>query len=135
MLLNTKKHNSYSTKKKQPNSILQFGRFGIKALSFGRLTENQFNLISRGLAKYLKKITGGKKTARFWPRKTFNLTLTKLSSESRMGKGKGSVYTRGVFLRPGDIIFEFEGVSRQQMHFIFDFLKNQISGRIISLTR
>nr|YP_009684859.1 ribosomal protein L16 [Gloiopeltis furcata]BBK20772.1 ribosomal protein L16 [Gloiopeltis furcata] len=135
MLLSIKKHNSYSIKKTQASPILQFGRFGIKTLSFSRLTENQFSLINRGLTKYLKKVTGGKKTTKLWTVKTLNLTLTKLSSESRMGKGKGSIYAKGVFLRPGDVIFEFEGISCQQMRFIFSFLKNQIPGKITTLVR
>lgn len=131
MNINKKTHNLYSIKNNHCNHVLKFGRFGVKVLSFGRLTEDQFNSLERSLIKILKKITNNKKVFKVWSLISFNLTLTKLSSESRMGKGKGSIYSKAVFLRPGTILFEFEGISNQQTFIAFNFLKKKVPLKII----
>ena len=43
-----------------------------------------------------------------------NLSLTKLSLEARMGKGKGSEFSTAVFLKPGTILFEFSNLTTKQ---------------------
>lgn len=131
MIINKKTHNSYSLKYSHCNHTLKFGRVGIKVLSFGRLTDNQFISIERSLLKLLKNVTNNKKLIKIWSLISFNLTLTKLSSESRMGKGKGAIYSKAVFLRPGTILFEFEGISNQQTFIILNFLEKKIPFKIV----
>jgi ribosomal protein L16/L10AE len=55
-----------------------------------------------------------------------NSTLTALSPESRMGKGKGSVYTKSCYVKPGQILFEFSGVSLIQIKLLHNFLKRKL---------
>lgn len=135
MFVNKKTHNSYSLRYNQNNYILRFGRFGIKTLSFGRLTEDQLNPILYSFLKVFKEIENNKKFIKFWNLILFNSSLTKFNLESRMGKGKGSIYTKSIFLKPGIILFEFDGISDQQMLKIFNFIKNKISLKIIYIKK
>ena len=59
-----------------------------------------------------------------------NKTLTKLSLESRMGKGKGSIYTRALFLKKGSIIYEFSNISDQQIKEIYMCLKKYVPAQL-----
>jgi ribosomal protein L16/L10AE len=59
-----------------------------------------------------------------------NSTLTSLSTESRMGKGKGAIYAKFCYIKPGQIIFEFSGISLYQIKFIHNFLRNKCPFKI-----
>jgi ribosomal protein L16/L10AE len=59
-----------------------------------------------------------------------NSTLTALSPESRMGKGKGTIYTKCCNIKSGQILFEFSGVSSSQIKLIFYFLKDKLPFKI-----
>nr|WCH57872.1 ribosomal protein L16 [Catenella fusiformis] len=102
----------YNLKLKHSNHILKFGKFGIKTITFGRLIKSQIDTINYFLVRSLKS---NKKSVKLWNLLFLNTTLTKLNSESRMGKGKGSMHTKAAFLRPGSILFEFEGITMQQI--------------------
>nr|AHX02519.1 ribosomal protein L16 [Schizymenia dubyi] len=123
MIILKKTHNRYSLKSGQANSILRFGKYGIKVITFGRLTKEQLESILWILLKKLKFLSNNKKTFKFWNLLILNSTLTKLSSESRMGKGKGAIYTTALFIKPGTIIFEFDNISMYQMLNIFKFMQ------------
>lgn len=120
MLVEKKNHCSYSLKKGSPSHLLRFGKFGIKTLSFCRLTKKQLDLMEWILIKKLKMVNN-KKPFKFWNLINLNLNLTKLSLESRMGKGKGSIYTKAVFLKPGTVLFEFD---KLQFHNLMEVFKN-----------
>ena len=60
-----------------------------------------------------------------------NRTLTKLSLESRMGKGKGPIYTKVLFLEKGSIIYEFENLKFQQIKEIYEFFKKYMSVKVV----
>lgn len=132
-----KTHNIYSLKYVSANSssIIRYGRFGIKVTSFGRLTETQLNSLNRFITSSLKKNTNNKKNIKVWNFVMFNIALTKLNSESRMGKGKGSIYSKAVFLKPGTIILEFSGISRQHAMKLFCLVKKKISFKISLIER
>nr|YP_010199837.1 ribosomal protein L16 [Hydropuntia urvillei]UAD89845.1 ribosomal protein L16 [Hydropuntia urvillei] len=126
-----KTHNKYSKKLKQSNHVIMFGRFGIKSISFGRLTENQLISLKWIILKKLKFLVSNKKTIRFWTTLFLNSTLTKFNSESRMGKGKGSIYTRAIYIRPGIVLFEFDNISEQHAKALFYYISKKISLKII----
>ena len=121
-----KTQNLYSLKYTQINQVIKFGNFAIKITSFGRLTENQLNSLERFLLIFLKKNSSNDKNIKVWNLVKFNASLTKLSSESRMGKGKGSIYTKAVFFKPGTILFEFAGVTDQEIFKVFKFIKKKL---------
>nr|YP_009511842.1 ribosomal protein L16 [Gracilaria gracilis]AXI97719.1 ribosomal protein L16 [Gracilaria gracilis] len=130
MFKEKKTHNKYSLKLKQSNHILKYGRFGIKSVSFNRLTLNQLNALKWIISKKLKVLTNNRKHFRFWTLLSMNLTLTKFNIESRMGKGKGSIYTHAVYIKPGMILFEFDNITEQQMKNLFDYILKKISLKV-----
>nr|YP_009490428.1 ribosomal protein L16 [Gracilaria tenuistipitata]ARU07659.1 ribosomal protein L16 [Gracilaria tenuistipitata]AWH62567.1 ribosomal protein L16 [Gracilaria tenuistipitata]AWH62592.1 ribosomal protein L16 [Gracilaria tenuistipitata var. liui]AXI97769.1 ribosomal protein L16 [Gracilaria tenuistipitata] len=130
MFKEKKTQNKYPLKFKQSNHILKYGRFGIKSMSFSRLTENQLNALKWVLLKKLKQLTNNKKSYRFWTLLSMNFVLTKLNLESRMGKGKGSIYTHAIYVRPGMILFEFDNVTEQQMKILFNYILKKISLKV-----
>nr|YP_011003659.1 ribosomal protein L16 [Gracilaria eucheumatoides]WPS66061.1 ribosomal protein L16 [Gracilaria eucheumatoides] len=134
MLKEKKTHNKYSVRFKQPKHTLIYGQFGIKSISFGRLTENQLINLKWIILKKLKFLVGNKKNFQFWVPLFLNSTLTKFNLESRMGKGKGSIYTRFIYIRPGMILFEFSNISEQHIRNLFHYISKRISLKII-LTR
>nr|YP_009445902.1 ribosomal protein L16 [Betaphycus gelatinus]ATX68843.1 ribosomal protein L16 [Betaphycus gelatinus] len=122
MFIERKTHNNYRLICKHSCHVLKYGNQGIKVSSFGRLTNVQINSLNRCVLKIIRKFKN-KKSIKLWNLVLLNFNLTKLSSESRMGKGKGAVFSKAVFIRPGNIIFEFEGVSLQQTLLILSSLK------------
>lgn len=135
MLLEKKTHNKYDLKLKHSNHVLKFGKFGIKAISFGRLTEAQLNSMGYLLIKTFKSLNLNKKSIKTWNLVCLNMSLTKLSSESRMGKGKGSVYTKAAFLKPGTILLEFDGTTSQQSLLVFRKLNKSVNLKLALVTK
>lgn len=135
MNLYNKSQIKYSYKLNQPNSILRKGTYGIKSLSFGRLTEKQLVFLEKMIIKTSRQIIKSKKSIKIWNKVVLNFSLTKLSSESRMGKGKGVIYTQGVFVKPGSILFEFESCLDQQAQFILNKVNKFSSLKLILIKR
>nr|YP_009445905.1 ribosomal protein L16 [Eucheuma denticulatum]ATX68847.1 ribosomal protein L16 [Eucheuma denticulatum] len=113
MFLDKKTHNNYRLVNKHSCHVLRHGIYGIKICAFNRLTQLQLNSLNRSVIGIIRKFKN-KKSIKFWNLIFLDLNLTKLSPESRMGKGKGTIFSKAVFLRPGRIIFEFEGLNYQQ---------------------
>nr|WOL37361.1 ribosomal protein L16 [Polyopes affinis] len=135
MQVTKKTHNKYSYKSGLPNHILRFGKFGIKVASFSRISEKQLKAIEWSLIKKLKEVSNNKKTFKLWNLALLNLNLTKISLESRMGKGKGAVYSKAVFLKPGMILFEFDNILYQQLLEVFTFIKKKLPLKVVLVTK
>ena len=134
MLIEKKNQKSYSLRKSSPNHLLRFGKFGIKASSFSRISKKQLDLLEWTLIKKLRERTN-KKSFKLWNLVTLNLNLTKLSLESRMGKGKGSIYIKAVFLKPGRVLFEFDRVQYRDLKEVFKFVQKKSSIKVNLITR
>lgn len=132
--MNKKTHNKQFLQHTHKNHLIRYGMYGIKASSPILLTESQIKSIEWDLIKKLKFITK-KKNYKFWNCISLNLTLTKLSIESRMGKGKGAIYTRGVFVKSGTILFEFDNITLQQVLNLYNYVNNKISNKFIFVFR
>ena len=87
-------------------SSLSFGDFGLKALECGWVTDRQIEAARIAMTRYIKR--GGKVWIRLFPDKP----ITKKPAETRMGKGKGAPEQWVGVIRPGKILFEIEGVTR-----------------------
>ena len=87
-------------------SKVSFGEYGLKATERGRITARQIEAARRALTRHVKR--GGKIWIRIFPDKP----ITKKPLEVRQGKGKGSVEYWVAQVRPGTILFELEGVSK-----------------------
>lgn len=87
-------------------SHLNFGEFGLQAMECGSLTSKQIEAARIAMTRHVKR--GGKMWIRIFPDKPY----TKKPAEVRMGKGKGAPEGWVAVIRPGRILYEMEGVSR-----------------------
>lgn len=83
---------------------LIYGSYGLKALEIGRINSKQIEAVRRVLSRKLKRL--GKIHIRIFP----NIPVTKKPIEIRMGKGKGSVDNWVAKIKPGQILFEIQGI-------------------------
>ena len=86
---------------------MAFGDYGLKALRCAWITDRQIEAARVAMTRFIKR--GGKVWIRLFPDKP----ITKKPAETRMGKGKGAPEQWVAVIRPGKILFEMEGVSRQ----------------------
>jgi len=86
---------------------LDFGQFGLKALSDGWITARQIEAARIAITRRCKR--GGKVFIRVFPDKP----ITKKPAEVRMGKGKGAPEEWVAVVKPGRIMFEVEGVPEE----------------------
>ncbi|MBX3021626.1 MAG: 50S ribosomal protein L16 [Bdellovibrionales bacterium] len=89
-------------------SSLAFGDFGICSTEAGRLTARQLEASRIAISRSVKR--GGKLWLRVFP----DLPITKKPAETRMGSGKGSPELWVARIQPGRILFEMNGVTREQ---------------------
>ena len=88
-------------------SELSFGDFGLKVMECGHITDRQIEASRIAMTRFVKR--GGKIWLRLFPDKP----ITKKPAETRMGKGKGSPEAWVAVVKPGRVMFELEGVSRE----------------------
>jgi large subunit ribosomal protein L16 len=89
-------------------SELAFGDFGLISLEAGRLTARQLEAGRIAISRSVKR--GGKMWLRVFP----DVPITKKSAETRMGSGKGNPELWVALIKPGRILFEMNGVTREQ---------------------
>jgi len=85
-----------------------FGDFGLKTLEPGWITNRQIESARVAITRFIKR------TGRVWIRIFPDKPLTKKPQETRMGKGKGGPEGWVAVVRPGRILFEMEGLGREQ---------------------
>lgn len=88
-------------------STVEFGEFGLKALEPAWITSRQIEAARVAMTRHIKR--GGRVWIRIFPDKPVTLK----PAETRMGKGKGSPEYWVAVVKPGRILFEIEGVSRE----------------------
>jgi large subunit ribosomal protein L16 len=86
---------------------LDFGEFGLQATECGFLSAKQIEAARIAMTRHVKR--GGKMWIRIFPDKP----ITKKPAEVRMGKGKGAPEGWVAVVRPGRILYEMEGVTRE----------------------
>ena len=84
---------------------LNFGSYGLKALTPARITSRQIESARRCISRHLKR--SGKVWIRIFP----DVPVTQKPTEVRMGKGKGAVEYWACRVKPGRILFELDGIS------------------------
>ena len=85
---------------------LTFGSYGLKSLGRAWLTARQIEAARRAMTRYVAR--GGQIWIRIFPDKP----VTKKGAETPMGGGKGAVDHYVVPIKPGRILFEMDGVSK-----------------------
>ncbi len=86
---------------------LNFGTYGLKALEPERITARQIEAARRAMTRHMKR------AGRVWIRVFPDVPVSKKPTEVRMGKGKGSPEYWAARVKPGRILFEIDGVSRE----------------------
>lgn len=84
---------------------LNFGAYGLKALTPDRVTARQIEAARRAITRHLRR--QGKVWIRIFP----DVPVTSKPLEVRQGKGKGSPEYWAARVKPGRIMFELDGVS------------------------
>jgi large subunit ribosomal protein L16 len=88
-------------------SSLNFGEFGLQATDCGYITAKQIEAARIAMTRHVKR--GGKIWIRIFPDKP----VTKKPAEVRMGKGKGSPEGWVAVIKPGRVLYEMTGVSKE----------------------
>ena len=96
------------TGKAYRGSTISFGEYGLQAMEPAWINSRQIEAARRSVTNYLKR--GGKIWIRIFPDKP----VTKKPAETRMGSGKGNPEYWVAVVKPGRIMFELSGVSREQ---------------------
>ena len=91
----------------QRGDQLSFGSFGIKALEETWITARQIEAARIAVTRYMKR--QGQVWIRIFPDKP----VTSKPAEVRMGKGKGAPEYWAAVVRPGRMLFECDGVSKE----------------------
>ncbi len=89
------------------NNKLSFGSFGIKTKEAGWITARQIESSRRAIVHHLQR--GAKYWIRIFPSKP----ITAKSGEIPMGKGKGAVDHYVAVVKPGNMLFEIEGIKEE----------------------
>ena len=91
--------------KAKGNFELNYGSYGLKARTPGRISARQIEAARRAITREMQR------EGRVWIRIFPDVPVTKKPIEVRMGKGKGNVEFWVSRVHPGRILFEIDGVS------------------------
>ena len=83
---------------------LNFGSFGLKATTPGRVTARQIEASRRTITRHMKR------SGRVWIRIFPDVPVSAKPAEVRQGKGKGTPEYWACRVKPGRIMFEIDGV-------------------------
>jgi large subunit ribosomal protein L16 len=84
-----------------------FGEYALQATECGWITARQIEAARVAMTRHVKR--GGKIWIRIFPHKS----VTKKPAETRMGKGKGAPEEWVAVIKPGVVLYEIEGVSKE----------------------
>ncbi len=93
---------------------LNFGSYGLKATTPGRVTARQIEAARRAITRRMKR------AGRVWIRIFPDVPVSTKPTEVRMGKGKGSPEYWMARVKPGRIMFEVDGVDENIVREAFD---------------
>lgn len=89
-------------------ATLEFGQYGLKSLDLAWIKAHEIEAARKVISAYTKK--GGKLWIRIFPHKSVTLK----PPEVRMGGGKAPVDHFVAIARPGSVLFEIAGMTRDQ---------------------
>jgi large subunit ribosomal protein L16 len=88
-------------------NTVAFGEYALQAAECGWITARQIEAARVAMTRHIKR--GGKIWIRIFPHKS----VTKKPAETRMGKGKGAPEEWVAVIKPGVVLYEIEGVSKE----------------------
>jgi large subunit ribosomal protein L16 len=110
-------------------SRVSFGEYGLKAVSRGRLTARQIEAARRAMTRHIKR--GGRIWIRIFPDKP----VSKKPAEVRMGNGKGNPEYFVAEIRPGNVLYEMDGVNEAIAREAFDLAAAKLPLRTAFVSR
>ena len=102
-----KHHRGKSSGKAMSGNFVAFGSFGLKAMENSWVTSRQIEAARRAITHYTQR--GGRLWIRIFPHKP----ITHKPAETRMGGGKGDVFEFVASVKPGAMLFEMGGVTKE----------------------
>ena len=102
-------------------SSIAFGEYGLQAAECGWITARQIEAARIAMTRHVKR--GGKIWIRVFPHKS----VTKKPAETRMGKGKGAPEGWVAVVRPGSVLYEMEGVTKEVAKEAFRLAAHKLS--------
>jgi large subunit ribosomal protein L16 len=85
-------------------TLLNFGSYGLKATTPGRISARQIEASRRAITRHMKR------AGRVWIRVFPDVPVSQKPAEVRQGKGKGAPEYWACRVKPGRIMFEVDGV-------------------------
>ena len=109
-------------------TALNFGAYGLKATTPGRLSARQIEAARRAITRHMKRV--GKLWIRIFP----DVPVSSKPAEVRQGTGKGSPEWWAVRVKPGRVMFELDGIPREvaEQAFILASAKLPIKTRFVT---
>jgi large subunit ribosomal protein L16 len=104
----------------QRGSNVSFGEYGLKALDSGRLTARQIEAARRAMTRKVKR--GGKLWIRIFP----DTPVSRKPAETRMGSGKGNPEFWVAPVKPGTMLFEMDGVTKEIAEAAFTLARHKL---------
>jgi large subunit ribosomal protein L16 len=86
-------------------AYVSFGEYGLKVTERGRLTARQIEAARRAISRHIKR--GGRVWIRVFPDKP----ISQKPAEVRMGNGKGNPEYWVAEVKPGNVVYELDGVN------------------------
>jgi|TARA_Y100000748_G_C15347712_1_gene430588 large subunit ribosomal protein L16 len=105
-----KAHKGRIRGKAKGGTTLNFGSYGLKAITAERVTSRQIEAARRAITRHMKR--AGKVWIRIFP----DVPVSKKPTEVRMGKGKGTPEYWAAKVKPGRVMFEIDGVPSDIAH-------------------
>ena len=87
---------------------MNYGTYGLKAIQPERIISRQIEAARVALTRHMKR------QGKVWTRMFPNIPVSKKPTEVRMGKGKGSPEFWACRVKPGRILFEIDGVTKEE---------------------
>ena len=109
-----KTHRGRMNGKAYRGSTIAFGEYGLQAIQPAWVSSRQIEAARVAITRQIKR--GGKVWIRVFPDKP----VTKKPAETRMGKGKGAPEFWVAVVKPGRVLFEIEGITRELARAAFD---------------
>lgn len=100
---------------------VNFGQYGIKAAEAGWIKERQIEAARVILARSTRK------NGKFWIRIFPDKPLTQKPQGVTMGAGKGEVIGYAAVVSPGRVLFEIDGLPKEQVKKIFKVISSKLA--------
>ena len=88
-------------------SAVSFGDYGLKATEVAWVTDRQIEAARIAISRHVKR------EGRMWIRIFPDKPVTKKPQETRMGKGKGAPDHWVAVVKPGRVLYEMEGMTKE----------------------